>query len=225
MIVTPEPSLAGMQTRTLRLDDNPRIGATLDAVRLQVARIAALVPTPRPERLSGIHNPWGLAATLAHAWSFLDLCEDASVVNCVAGLIGDDVVLWDSALHLCATDYLAFAAAGREGRYWPVEPLAGAVAVISFAAHAELRIADVLHLVPQWLAGIDGAAPVYVMRYMPATSRFVRDPRLPVNWTAMEEQPLINYAKCPLWLVRGEDRAGNDFVTGFATSAPSWAAP
>ena len=39
----------------------------------------------------------------------------------------------------------------------------------------------------------------------------------------MEEQPLINYATRPLWLVRGEDRAGNDFVTGFAPPVPRWA--
>jgi hypothetical protein len=39
----------------------------------------------------------------------------------------------------------------------------------------------------------------------------------------MEEQVLINFCTRPLWLVRGEDRAGNDFVTGFAPAAPRWA--
>jgi hypothetical protein len=39
----------------------------------------------------------------------------------------------------------------------------------------------------------------------------------------MEEQPLVNYTSRPLWLVRGEDAAANDFVTGFSPSVPRWA--
>jgi hypothetical protein len=73
------------------------------------------------------------------------------------------------------------------------------------------------------LSFIEAAEPLYVIRYMAATSRFDRNPRSPENLTAMEEQPLVNYATRPLWLVRGEDRAGNDFVTGFAPPVPRWA--
>jgi hypothetical protein len=40
----------------------------------------------------------------------------------------------------------------------------------------------------------------------------------------MEERPLVNYTHRPIWLVRGEDRAGSDFATGFAPLAPAWAA-
>jgi hypothetical protein len=70
---------------------------------------------------------------------------------------------------------------------------------------------------------LDPDEPVYVIRYMPATSTFLRDGRALANWIAMEEQPLINHAARPLWLVRGEDRAGNDFVTGFSPPVPRWA--
>jgi len=59
---------------------------------------------------------------------------------------------------------------------------------------------------------------------MSAASRFDRNPRANANWIAMEEQPLINFATRPLWLVSGEDRAGNDFTTGFAPAVPRWAA-
>ena len=73
------------------------------------------------------------------------------------------------------------------------------------------------------LPRLDPSAALYVIRYMPSGSRFIRDGCSPPNWIAMEEQPLVNYATRPLWLVRGEDRAGNDFVTGFSPPVPRWA--
>mgnify|MGYP000872345904 FL=1 len=51
----------------------------------------------------------------------------------------------------------------------------------------------------------------YAIRYMPATTRYVRDPEFPANKTA---PPHMNYVNRPLWLVRGADRAGNDFRIG-----------
>jgi hypothetical protein len=65
--------------------------------------------------------------------------------------------------------------------------------------------------------------PLLVVRYFPSSSNFVRDPRYPANWLAMEEQVLLNYTTRALWLVAGQDRAGNDFVTGFSEQIPSWA--
>lgn len=61
----------------------------------------------------------------------------------------------------------------------------------------------------------------YAIRYMPAATRYVRDPDFPANAYAARESPLMNYRHRPLWLVRGQDRAGNDFVTGHGpTGAP-----
>jgi len=54
----------------------------------------------------------------------------------------------------------------------------------------------------------------YAIRYMPATSRYVRDPSFPANAYAAEKSPLMNYTKRPLWLLRGVDRAENDFSIG-----------
>lgn len=198
-------------------------------LREAVARLAALRPPPRRERLSGIHNPWGAAAGLTDPWRFLNVCESAAVLDAVEAVIGPDIVLWDSELYLRGSDYRDFAAAGREGRYWPVAPLAGAVAWIApDDEDAAIQVADV-HVADindgaQLAARIAASAtPLYVMRYLPATSRFVRDPKLPANDIAMREQLLINYTTRPLWLVRGEDRAHNDFVTGFASDPPRWA--
>ena len=57
----------------------------------------------------------------------------------------------------------------------------------------------------------------YAIRYMPATTRFVRDPDLPANRHAPAH---VNYTQRPLWLVRGTDRAGNDFTIGHGPRHP-----
>jgi hypothetical protein len=205
--------------------DSSTLGERVEAIQATVRELSRRRPRPRQERLSGMHNPWGQAAVLANAWRFLDVCEDARLVDAVARLIGPDIVLWDSELHLQAGSYLRFVDAGREGRYWPATPLAGAVALVAPVSPSRAPILlDLVSLAGADLSSIDAMAPLYVIRYLPATSLFVRDPRASANWAAMQEQPLINYATRPLWLVRGEDRAGNDFVTGFAPAVPRWAA-
>lgn len=206
----------GVAPRTRSVSE--RIGDLHEAAR----ELAALRPRPRLERLSGLHNPWGHAAGLTDAWRFLDLCEDPAIVDRVEAAIGPDIVLWDSELHLEAASYQRFVREGREGRYWPVMPPAGAVVLVA-PRHAQPVTCLELSCVATGLPLLDPDEPVYVIRYMPATSSFLRDGRALANWIAMEEQPLINHAARPLWLVRGEDRAGNDFVTGFSPPVPRWA--
>jgi len=62
----------------------------------------------------------------------------------------------------------------------------------------------------------------YVIRYYPATSHYVRDQTTKLHRNLTELFPLLNYAQMPLWLVRGEDKADNDFVTGFQPKAGRW---
>ncbi|MGE0313166.1 MAG: phytanoyl-CoA dioxygenase family protein [Lautropia sp.] len=59
----------------------------------------------------------------------------------------------------------------------------------------------------------------YAIRYMPATSRYVREPSWPANAYAAKHSPLMGYPERPIWLVRGSDRAGNDFRTGHGPSS------
>jgi len=59
----------------------------------------------------------------------------------------------------------------------------------------------------------------YAIRYMPASSRYVRDPEFPANAYAARESPLMNYIHRPLWLVRGQDRANNDFTMGHGSGS------
>lgn len=193
-------------------------------VREAVASIVARKAAIRQERLSGIHNPWGHVIGLTDPWSFLDLCESDVVVDAARNTIGADVILWDSELFAEASSYAKFLREGREGRYWPVTPLAGAVALVAVGrGNPEVKAIRLEEMGIDALAGFDASEPLYVVRLMPATSRFDRDPKHPANLACMEEQVLVNYSNRPLWLLCGTDRADNDLVSGFAPAVPVWA--
>jgi len=50
----------------------------------------------------------------------------------------------------------------------------------------------------------------YAIRYMPATSLFDRS----IPPTRIAGNQVIDFSKRPIWLMRGQDRAGNDFAAG-----------
>lgn len=52
----------------------------------------------------------------------------------------------------------------------------------------------------------------YAIRYMPATSLFDRT----IPPTRIAHNQVIDFSQRPIWLVRGQDRAGNDFKVGHA---------
>ncbi|MGD0023152.1 MAG: resolvase [Xanthobacteraceae bacterium] len=171
---------------------------------------------PDQDFLSGVHNPFGHHALTAQAWSFLDIAENSQLLDRVEDVIGPDIVLWDSELYF---DLSSLAA--DEGECWPVEPLAGALAVVSLE-QGDFGLIDIGRL-PGARAGFAGRRGAdFVIRYMPATSHFNRDPAFAANRRAAEARPLVNYAIRPIWLLRGADRADNDFATGFMVPAPRW---
>ncbi|GAA2846810.1 hypothetical protein EDC40_1086 [Aminobacter aminovorans] len=193
-------------------------------VREAVARIVAGKATIRQERLSGIHNPWGHCIGLTDPWSFLDLCESDVVIDAAKKVIGPDVILWDSELFPEAGRYGEFVAEGGEGRYWPVTPLAGVVVLVAVGREElEAKAIGLGEIDPDALSGFEASEPLFVVRLMPATSRFDRDTNHPANRACMEEQVLVNYSNRPLWLLSGTDRANNDLVSGFAPAVPVWA--
>lgn len=193
-----------------------RLDATLCAPATAAARALA-AQRPWQEQLSGIHNPFGRHAAVNDAWKFLDIAESTAVLDVVDAALGPDIVLWDSELYI---DFRAFAF--DEAQYWPVDPLAGLVAAVALDSGTFL-LADITRLAESTAPlPLDGSLQ-YVLRYMPATSRFNRDPGFPPTRRATEARPLVNYMTRPLWLLRGEDRAGNDFSTGFVIPAPRWA--
>lgn len=171
----------------------------------------------RPDRLSGVHNPFGHHACPNDAWRFLDLAESAVLVDMVENVLGPDIVLWDSELY---ADPAAWPR--DEARCWPVDPLAGTVVALDFERRRTVliditRLADVLDD-----TGLE-PGPCYTVRYLPGTSHYNRDPRFGANRLATELRPLVNHCIRPIWLLRGEDRAGSDFAVGFAPPAPRWA--
>ncbi|MFU0505551.1 resolvase [Pseudaminobacter sp. NGMCC 1.201702] len=194
-------------------------------VREAIAGIIARKATVRQERLSGIHNPWGHCIGLTDPWCFLDLCESDVVIDAAREVIGPDIILWDSELFTQAGHYGEFLGQGREGRYWPVTPLAGALVLVTVGREVpEAKAVSLEEIGPDVLAGFNASEPLYVVRLMPATSRFEREPHHPANRACMEEMVLVNYSNRPLWLLSGTDRANNDLVSGFAPAVPVWAA-
>lgn len=198
----------------------------LDLLRRIAREVLIRHPRMRSERHCGIHNPWGAAAGLADCWSFLAVCEAPATVDAAARVAGDDLILWDSELYPRGAAYVQFVREGREGRYWPADPLQGAAVLVPLAG-ADERIIGLPVPGPSAadLELLDEEAPLYVIRYMAGTSLFRRDPAFAANRIGMEERVLVNYATRPLWLVRGESRPDNDFVTGFAPAPPRWAGP
>jgi hypothetical protein len=186
-----------------------------------IAPASAVIQTlvrdrPWPELLSGIHNPFGHHACTKDAWAFLDIAESAALLDLIEDVCGPDLILCDSELVF---DLAALAR--DETACWPVAPLAGAIAAVSPAGHHALLI-DITRLTTATLPA--QAGPHYILRIMPATSHYNRDPRFPANRRAAETRPLVNYTTRPIWLVRGEDHGDNDFATGFSPPAACWAA-
>jgi hypothetical protein len=202
----------------MTLGANPAVPIFDEARRVGLGILARDPPPAACER-SGLHNPWRYGARQHEAWPLLSLCEDANVVAALRGVLGPDIVLWDSELYPTARDYRHFVAEGLEGRYWPATPLVGAVALFALTGSPSASIVAMPDAADA-IAAIKPNAALFVARYMPATSLFDRNPQAAANQRCMEERLLFNYANRPLWLVSGQDRAGNDFVRGFAPSVP-----
>ena len=186
-----------------------------------LAPIRALAHTldarpPWQEMLSGVHNPFGHHACTRDAWSFLTWLRVPALLDLLTGLLGPDIILWDSELLLEGS-----LLAEEEPRYWPVEPLAGVIVAVATAT-GRVRIVDVARFSAAREArpADDGAR--YVLRYMPATSHFNRDPRHAAHQRCAEARALVNHAVRPIWLVRGHDHGGNDLATGFSVPAARW---
>jgi hypothetical protein len=146
-----------------------------------------------PAALVAPHNPFGRAAQVVDSWALLEFCQSAGLLDRAEAAIGPDIVLWDSEfVH-------GPAAAHHDPALWPLDPPPGIT--------LSTPVAD----------DVD-----YVVRYMPATARYNRDPTYGPNRRAADRAPLINFTRRPIWLVRGVDRADNDFVTGFASMVGQW---
>jgi hypothetical protein len=222
--------------------------ATLEFLRQQAAKFRAAGGAVRPWHYWELHNPWSRAGTVYDSWGFLELCQAPALLDPVTELIGPDIVLFDSgwlpdpSLTRGAGPDTAYPELSSDAPRFPVEPLGGAMVLVAFAneTHGGLSVdlgstqlpfgsgvvCALEARVPYRVCGLaeSGLPSVYVARYFPGTARYLRDPTLAVHRDLTERYPLLNYARLPLWLVRGEDRAENDFVTGFSVRAAYWGA-
>ena len=210
------------------------------------------IDVPRPWHYAELHNPWSRAAAAYDSWGFLDICQSSSLLETIATLIGTDIILFDSQwLPYRWPSLDTESSFESHAEQFPVDPRRGLTALIVFAdarpgtvrvdyqppdqdpadshvyASLEVKCGNVLFVdcrVPYRVRveSKGGFPAVYAIRYFPASSRYNRDPAAPVHRTLTDRHPLFNYAQMPLWLVRGQDQAGNDFVTGFNVRAGFW---
>jgi hypothetical protein len=243
----------------------------VDAMRGALDELLRRNPGVRPEKLVSAHieragsdNGEGVRGVA----DFLALARDPAIVDMVAELIGDDVILWGCHVFCKPAGDGYETPWHQDGHYWPIRPLAtctvwvalepstranGCLRVVP-GSHAARTLHPHLHedradltLQQRLAAGaFDEAQAVDIelqpgqmslhdvymvhganantsaqrrtgvaLRYMPATSLFDRRLRPVDGQTGVA----VNFAQRPLWLLRGTDRAGNDFVTGHARTA------
>ncbi len=230
-----------------------RAATSIEFLRTQLEVLAEGNAKPRPWHYAELHNPWSRAAAVYDSWTFLDLASGPAVLDAVCAVLGPDIILYDSQWlpdpwqRSAHQDWIA------DVHRLPVEPRIGVTALLStvdwhdcgwrlecmpggheapactasvrdISPHAgELLICDAR--LPYRTTGTSQPSrPLgYAMRYFPASSRYLRQADCSVHRELTERYPLLNYAKMPLWLVRGVDRADNDFVTGFSPRAGRWA--
>ena len=226
--------------------EHPVAALTLAILDKTCAGAAEDARYARPEFLSGIHNPFGLAGRKVDSWGLLDICQSPDILDTIEALIGPDIVLWESEL-IVQPPGPPPAAPHHDPDLWPIDPPGGVTARIAITGSSPMagglyyvprgaRVACDLHLRPGDVVFHESGLPVakhenrgteagaeYLIRYMPAGARYVRDADFPANRRAAEKAPLINFQRRPIWLVRGADLAGNDFVSGFAATVGQWA--
>jgi hypothetical protein len=226
---------------------------SIDFLRSQLGVLAERIARPRPWHYAELHNPWSRAAAVYDSWAFLDLASEPAILNAVSAVLGPDIILYDSQWFPdplpCGAqeDWIA------DVHRLPVEPCSGVTALLGVVDWHDRgwRLECVLgsHEAPGSAAPVHDISPRtgellicdarlsyrmrgtsqlsqplgYAMRYFPASSRYLRSADCSVHRQLTERYPLLNYAKMPLWLVRGMDRANNDFVTGFNPRAARWA--
>ncbi|HYF58173.1 MAG TPA: phytanoyl-CoA dioxygenase family protein [Burkholderiaceae bacterium] len=94
-----------------------RLRATLD-------RLIRENPGVRPERLVSVHIEGRNAEGVHGSADFLELARDPGLVDRVAQLIGDDVILWGCQVFCKPGGDGMEVPWHQDGHYWPIRPLA-----------------------------------------------------------------------------------------------------
>lgn len=216
----------------------------LSSIQKEYRKIEEFGKPVRYYSLSGVHNPWGKAATIFDSWKLLDVCQSPYLLELVSGMLGDDIILWDSRFF-CLADFAPEGTWIRESDFSPFEHLQGVtvrIPVTSSGVCIEVTSplspgdsTESVLLQPEHAACHDVHLPYryehtevgahhgeYVIQYASGHSRFVRDQTSAVQRSLAERLPLINFAQAPIWLLQGVDHMNNDFAAGFTPMIAQW---
>jgi ectoine hydroxylase-related dioxygenase (phytanoyl-CoA dioxygenase family) len=229
--------------------------------------LAALIrnnPGVRPEKLVNAHIDRDNAEGVRGHPAFFALAREPEILDMVAQLIGEDIVLWGCQVFSKPGTDGYETPWHQDGHYWPIRPLATCTAWVALepstrdngclraipgshrdrvlhphlhedradlvlnqrtADHAfdpsqavdielepgQLSLHDA-HLIHGARANRSGVRRTGVaLRYMPASSVFRRDLQTADGRSGLP----VDFARRPLWLLRGRDRSGrNDFGIG-----------
>jgi hypothetical protein len=93
-------------------------------LRTTLDRLIRENPDVRPERLVSIHIEGRNTEGIRGSSAFLDLARDPALVDRVAQLIGDDVILWGCQIFCKPGGDGMEVPWHQDGHYWPIRPLA-----------------------------------------------------------------------------------------------------
>jgi ectoine hydroxylase-related dioxygenase (phytanoyl-CoA dioxygenase family) len=98
--------------------------ARVDALRTTLDRLIANNPGVRPEKLVSAHIEGQNDEGVTGSRDFLDLAHDTQILDMVAQLIGEDVILWGCHVF-CKPGSTGYETPWhQDGHYWPIRPLA-----------------------------------------------------------------------------------------------------
>ena len=103
----------------------------LEHLRATLDRLIRENPGVRPERLVSIHIEGRNAEGVRGSGAFLDLARDEALVERVAQLIGDDVILWGCQIFCKPGGDGMEVPWHQDGHYWPIRPLATCTAWVA----------------------------------------------------------------------------------------------
>lgn len=118
----------------------------LDRLRATLERLIRENPGVRPERLVSAHIEGRNAEGVRGSADFLELARDPGIVDRVAQLIGDDVILWGCQIFCKPGGDGLETPWHQDGHYWPIRPLA--TCTVWVALDASTRENGCLRVIP-----------------------------------------------------------------------------
>jgi hypothetical protein len=96
----------------------------VDVMREALDDLIARNPGVRPEKLVSAHIEGDNGEGVRGSAAFLDLAREPEIVELVAGIVGEDVILWGCHVF-CKPPVDGFETPWhQDGHYWPIRPLA-----------------------------------------------------------------------------------------------------